>query len=158
MKNEVIVAQVRNETVELRNLLEEVYRYECQEIHNIPTGSSERRPEQYIDGKVLDFSKLQTRGRKLIIVYYYGHGAVEESVHCPGGLLISGYVFYYTVTAIELSTGRSGLAQGISWTGTQRHLESGIDIDVLLIMDCLFCRTGHQSSSDKIIGSACCNK
>lgn len=79
---------VANETLELQKVLRDEYGFDAgykTDVFRIPDSNSSLELHAYMSNAILAFDKLQTPGKKLMIVYYNGHGKVKSNE-----LLISG--------------------------------------------------------------------
>ena len=83
---------VRNETIELQTVLRDTYKFDAGnegDIFRIPDRLPDQELSNYMSTQILNFAKQDAgSGRKLMIVYYNGHGLDYGR---NSGLFISGY-------------------------------------------------------------------
>ena len=70
---------VRDEALNLQTVFHIQYHFDAsapEDIYRIPSQFHVEELKAYMSNVVLDFSKLQTFKRKLLVVYYNGHGEI----------------------------------------------------------------------------------
>lgn len=72
---------VENETLELQSVFRDLYGFDAgysTDVFRIPSQLSEDALDAFVSNAKLTFSQLQTSEKKLMIVYYNGHGHVDR--------------------------------------------------------------------------------
>jgi hypothetical protein len=75
---------VEKETVELQSVFRDQYGFDAghsTDVFRIPSQSSQAALQAYVSNAILAFSQLQTSEKKLMIVYYNGHGGIDPQTN-----------------------------------------------------------------------------